>query len=97
MCIGSYFLLFFLCFLMWFVDRLFIWLFNHLDSFGEQVGGYAINYKVPKGNFTFLTVRPLTVQRGRGLRSGFRPQPRARLAVSTEFAKTFEIASQVLF
>jgi cathepsin A (carboxypeptidase C)/serine carboxypeptidase-like clade 1 len=34
------------------------WLFIDLDEYGQQVGGYAINYKVPNGgNFTFLTVR----------------------------------------
>lgn len=33
------------------------WMFNNLDNFGNQVGGYAINYHVAKGNFTFLTVR----------------------------------------
>jgi serine carboxypeptidase-like clade I len=33
------------------------WIFSNLDAFGNQVGGYAINYQVPKGNFTFLTIR----------------------------------------
>ena len=35
------------------------WTFDDLDDTGVQVGGYAVNYKVPPGshNFTFITVR----------------------------------------
>jgi len=33
------------------------WMFNQLDAYGLQVGGYAINYAVDKGNFTFITIR----------------------------------------
>ena len=33
------------------------WMFNQLDAYGFQVGGYAINYAVDKGNFTFITIR----------------------------------------
>ena len=33
------------------------WMFNNLDSYGNQVGGYAINYVVENSNFTFLTIR----------------------------------------
>ncbi len=36
------------------VDAWHPWTFSNLDDFGEQVGGYAVNYK---GNFTFITVR----------------------------------------